>query len=363
MKTKEKIKVVFLVWENCKWSYDSLYRKLKIDSKFQPLFVIKTEDHYTCNLKKNEEFFKNRGCDYVVVSSLEEFKQHSPDIIFYEQPWFVMAGDFSPENLSKNSLCLYVPYGIETDVTTSLLKLTSGFYKGCYCTFVLTKYISQKMNKIVGINTLPAGHPKMEAYSEPIKSDYWKSKQKTRIIFAPHHSFANSVLKWATYEWSGEYLLELAKKHADTTEWIFKPHPRFYLSLTEEFGQEYADKVFQDWAQVSTLCDTGDYFDLFKTADLLISDCGSFRTEWLPTQKPYLYLVSNYKGVEPLTSVEQHFYGGYYFAQNIQDIDKYFKLLVQEKKDPLQEKRRELLKEIPMNASEIIYDYINKLIG
>lgn len=362
LKTKEKIKVVFLVWENCKWSYDSLYHKLKMDSRFQPLVVIKTENHYTCNLEKNEEFFKNKGYDYVVVASLNEFKQHCPDIVFYEQPWFVMDGGFSPKNISKKCLCLYVPYGIETDVITSLLKQTSGFYKCCYCSFVLNKFVSQKLNKIPGVNALPTGHPKMEAYLEPIKCDCWKSEQKTRIIFAPHHSFANSILKWATYEWSGEYLLELAKKHLDTTEWVFKPHPRFYLCLIEEFGQEYADKVFQDWAKISTLCDTGNYFDLFKTADLLISDCGSFRTEWLPTKKPYLYLVSNYKGCDSLTAVEQHFCGGYYFAKNIQDIDKYFKLLVQDKKDPLKEKRMELLKEIPMNASEIIYNYIKKIV-
>lgn len=361
LKQQKKIKVAFLVWENCKWSYDSLYQKLKESDNFQPIVMIKPEDHLSCNLSKNEAFFKEKGYDYIILASFDEFKKHMPGIVFYEQPWFCFEGEFEPENLSNYSLCLYVPYEIDVDLNLDFLMRVKPFYQRCHQVFVFNKTLAEKLKKHRIPNTIALGHPKMEAYLTGPGSSIWKSKNKTRIIFAPHHSFANSILKWASYEWSGECLLDLAKRYADTTEWIFKPHPRFYLSLIEEFGQEFADKVFSDWQKVSTLCDTGNYFDIFKTADLLISDCGSFRIEWLPTQKPYLYLQSHYDGVVPLTDVERYFYGGYYFAKSPEELERYFEMLVHKKDDPLKETRKGLLKEIPMNSSQIIFDYIRKL--
>ncbi|MDY6407566.1 MAG: CDP-glycerol glycerophosphotransferase family protein, partial [Pseudomonadota bacterium] len=191
----------------------------------------------------------------------------------------------------------------------------------------------------------------------------WKSQNKVRIVYAPHHSFRHSILKWATYEWSGAHLIQLAKDHQDTTEWIFKPHPRFYITLVEEFGQEFADSVFEQWTQVSRLYDQGDYFDLFKTADLMISDCGSFQIEWLPTHKPYIHLVSNYPDAEPDGQLKKHFSSGYYLAHSIKELDDYFQQLVVLKQDPKREKREELIREIPLNASEVVFSYVKQLIA
>ena len=363
LKKQKNINVIFLVWENCKWSYDSVYQKLAHNGRYHPLVLIVDEKYPVCNLEKNLQFFKSRGYNLGIIKDANELERYKPDIVFYEQPWFALDNEFSPENLSKIALCLYVPYNVELDLSDRILLSIKRFYLTVYKTFIFNELVKEDMGKHGIKNVFVTGHPRLDAYLNPIPKELLhSSKKKMRIIYAPHHSFAHSILKWATYEWNGQHLLELAKRYANTTEWIFKPHPRFHLALTEEFGKEYADKVFSDWATVSSLYDKGDYFDLFRSADLIISDCCSFKTEWLPTGKPYLNLVSQYPDADSLGHIRQHLSSAYYHANNIKEIDNYFDMLVNKKKDPLRLKRKELIKEIPFNAAQKIYDFINTLL-
>ena len=366
LKTKETINVVFLVWENCKWSYDSLYKLFAENKKYHPMVVIVQNDKQpVCDLDKNLSFFQTRGYEVVVVKNGDELKTYSPDIIFYEQPWFALdsEGDFFPGTLSQDALCFYVPYSIELDMHDRIIVITKRFYLALYKTFIFNKDVQTDMNGYGVDNLVISGHPKLDVYLEPVsQKNLWESTGKTRIIYAPHHSFGDSSLKWATYEWNGDHILQLAQKYADVTEWVFKPHPAFYRALVTKFGQAYADNVFSEWKKVSKLYDTGGYFDLFRTADLMISDCDSFKWEWLLTGKPYLNLVSQYPGAEPQGPIRRHFATGYYHANNIEEIDKYFDLLVCQHQDPLKSKRDALMQDIPLQATQRIYTFINDLL-
>ena len=363
LRQKENINVIFLVWENCKWSYDSVYRKLAKSSRYHPMIIIVDEKLPPCNLEKNCHFFKDKGYHFKIVKDADELKQYEPDIIFYEQPWFALNNGFSPEKLSELALCLYVPYNVELDLSDRIIFPLKKFYLTLYKTFIFNDAVKNDMIKYRIKNVFVAGHPRLDAYLEPVlRKSLWSSQKKMHIIYAPHHSFAHSTLKWATYEWNGQHLLDLAKKYADTTEWIFKPHPRFHFALEEEFGKEYADKVFADWSKVSKLYDTGDYFDLFRTSDLMISDCCSFKLEWLPTGKPYLNLVSQYPDADFIGPIREHFSSSYYHANNIKQIDQYFDMLVNQRADPLKPKRKDLIKQIPSNAAQRICNFINNLL-
>ncbi len=361
LKNKDKIKVAFLNWENCKWSYDTLYQKFKQSQKFIPCVVIVDKKHPSCNREKNLKFFKDKKYDTLVIKSAKELENQF-DLIFYEQPWFSLDNEFSPENLSKKALCFYVPYGIELDIHNNIMRFVKKFYMSLFKTFIFNEQVKEDMRKIGLKNVVVTGHPRLDNYLLPVRhKDLWKTN-KFRIIYAPHHSFSTSELKWATYEWNGDFLLKLAQKYSDTTEWIFKPHPRFYTALTEEFGKKYADKVFSDWSKVSRLYDTGDYFDLFRTSDLMISDCGSFKIEYLPSGKPFLNLVSNYPNTDPHGINYQYFMSSYYHAHDNKELEKYFDLLVNKKQDPLKEKRNQLIREFPIGSADQIYTYINDLL-
>ena len=63
-----KIKVVFLIRENQKWSYQSVYEEMANDDEFEPMVVVSLlwlshigKDKTRNNLEENYEFFASRG--------------------------------------------------------------------------------------------------------------------------------------------------------------------------------------------------------------------------------------------------------------------------------------------------------------
>lgn len=361
--SKSIINVGFLVRENCKWSYETLYKKLKTDKKFNPIVLIVDEKHAVIDLKKNIEFFQKYN--HCVIKNIQDFYKHNIDILFYEQPWFDLVGDFTPENISKTAITLYVPYGVEPDIYDNIMEHCANFYRTVYKSFIFSDQLIPDF-KIYNItNIIPIGHPRLDAFNTKVKpSDkIWKSKNKVRIVYAPHHTFKGSLHMWASWEWNGKHILELAEKNQDITEWVFKPHPRFKFALTQLLGsEEKAQKVFDGWAKVSTLYDTGDYFDLFRTADIMISDYCSFKIEWLPTQKPFIQLLSHYDDRQDYGKNTDYYSEAYYQADSIEDIDEFFDMLVKQHNDPNKSARLALAKEIPLNASELIFKHIIKMI-
>lgn len=362
LKKQEKIRIGFLVWENCKWSYEYIYKKFNSDPRFEVFVLLVNEKHELCNLEKNIMFFKNYN--YVIVNNSQDLKTLNINVVFYEQPWFALEGDFTPIQISKYALCFYVHYGINLELNKDIIAMTYPFFKGVYKYFVVNNALAKDL-KTYGINnTIVTGHPRLDVYMEPIKNhNIWQNANKIKIIYAPHHSFENSILKWGTWEWNGQHILNLAKENQDTTEWIFKPHPRFKLELSRLLKSETkAQQYYDSWSRIAQIYDKGNYFDIFKTADLMISDCGSFKFEWLPTNKPYINLLTHYKNAAPYGKNNLHFASGYYSAKDIKTLDKYFYMLIKDKKDPKKKIREKLITEISLGATDNIYNFIKNLL-
>lgn len=361
---QDKINVGFLVRENSKWSYEKLFYKLKNNKRFNPIVLIVDTKHPVCDLNKNIEFFKKYK--HCVIRDKNDFDKQNIDILFYEQPWFDLSGDFEPMNISKNALTFYVPYGVEPDLYDNIMQDCTQFYKHTYKSFIFSEQLIPDFGAYGITNVIPVGHPRFDAFLDKVdsKNNIWKSKDKVRIIYAPHHTFQGSLHMWASWEWNGQHILELAQKNQDKTEWIFKPHPRFKMALAELLKSETkANEVFDKWAKVSTLYDKGDYFDLFRTADIMISDCCSFKIEWLPTGKPFIQLLSHYENRQDYGKNTDYFSEQYYKADSLQDIDKFFDMLVNQHKDPLKRARMKLAKEIPLGATEQIYKTVCDIVS
>lgn len=356
---KQAIRIGFLVRENSKWSYEKLYDLFNNNQHIEPIILLVLENNPLCDIEKNVVFFKTKN--YQIIANKNDFINTGLDILFYEQPWFDLAGDFTPTKLSKHVLTYYVPYGIELDKIDETMKYLYDFYKTLFKTLTFNSIASQELGRYNIFNTLPVGHPRLDEYlSSTCKTRIWKTR-KFRIIYAPHHSFGDSLLKMASWEWNGKHILNLAKANQDTTEWVFKPHPRFKLELAKLLGSEKgAEKIFTEWASVSTIYDRGNYFDLFKGADLMISDCCSFKIEWLPTKKPFIELCSHYQG-KAIYKEHEHYAAGYYKANTISDIDKFFNMITKKHQDPLRPLRIKLAAEIPMGANDKIYKLILSL--
>ena len=128
-----------------------------------------------------------------------------------------------------------------------------------------------------------------------------------------------------------------------------------------------ADDYFKQWGELSNaqVYDKGDYFDMFRTSDLLITDCNSFLFEYLPTLKPVIHLVNKYSvGFNPFG---QMITKGYYDAENEKEIEELIQNLLFNEKDFLLPIRKKALEKIQKNGtkkvSEIIFEEVTGILG
>ena len=193
---------------------------------------------------------------------------------------------FLPFRFIKN---LY-PYFI----SNSHAKLEAGgrFQNLMWRYYVLNDDLVKEYTPIMGNkgkNLKPVGYPTLDTYY----SDEYTFEKKY-IIYAPHWSVGgNAELNYATFEWNGEYILNYAKSHPEF-KWIFKPHPNLANSLLkfEVWTKDKIDKYYAEWESIGIKYEGSDYFDLFKQSIVLITDCGSFLAEYMPTQNPVILLCS-----------------------------------------------------------------------
>lgn len=301
-KVDKKIKVVFLITENQKWCYQSVYDFCEQDELFEPLVLVsiiysayKGQDSTRQNIDENYEFFKSRGIkvDYAYKNgTYVDLKTFEPDIVFYDQPK-VLPPMHKPWVVSSFALTSYCDYGLE--LVEDKNNYLGNFHYLLWKFFVdsslnIERYKSYSQGDCK--NCVYAGYPKLDVYFEPIKQKI-EETAKIKIIYAPHHSFEDDGLVFATFLWNGKKILEFAKSHPETI-WIFKPHPRFKHALLENniMTRQEIETYYEEWAKIGQIYTQGAYFDIFKSSDLMITDCCSFLGEYLPTKKPIIRLVN-----------------------------------------------------------------------
>src|SRR5690606_2346636 len=142
-------------------------------------------------------------------------------------------------------------------------------------------------------------------------------------------------------------------------------HPRMALSLERAkmmLPEEYQAYV-EEWESGinSSVYDDGDYFDVFRSSDALITDCGSFLAEYLPTGKPIIWLVSDRTvGLNP---VGKFLSQGFYQARTPEELNEIFQQVVVEGTDPLSSLRSKAIEEILPHgkmSSGAVVDYLSK---
>lgn len=365
------IKVLFLVRENSKWSYQSLYEEMISSSEFEPLVVVSMlwlshigKDKTRANISEDFEFFSKKGInvDYAYKNgSYVDLREFNPDIVFYDQPWD-LPEIHRPEMVSEFALTCYVPYGFSIGLYKK--DYTQDFHKLLYKMFLEHDYLKlryEKMKKGNSKNCFVSGYPKLDSYLEPIKTNegIWKDSSKFKIIYAPHHSFEKNGLNMATFKKNGRFILEFAQKHPETT-WVFKPHPRFKYALLKNdiMTESEIEEYYREWESVGKICTTGDYFDIFKTSDLLITDGCSFLAEYMPTGNPIIQLMNK----KPLLSeLGNMLLEGCYSLVGNQELDKVLDQLIVKKIDEKKEKRKEIVNKSLNNSPKACLEILKEL--
>jgi CDP-glycerol glycerophosphotransferase (TagB/SpsB family) len=172
----------------------------------------------------------------------------------------------------------------------------------------------------------------LDVYNESLGMD------KHYIIYAPHFSFKNSVLRLSTFDWNGKYLLDFARAHREL-DWIFKPHPQLKLKVIQDgiMTENEINEYYDEWAKIGLVYDQGDYFNIFMSSDALITDCSSFLSEYLPTKKPVIHMIS--ENMVALNSISKVTSSHYYKAHDLRELEFYLNDVIINKNDPLREKR------------------------
>ena len=351
---KEKIKVGFYNSENSKWVYQSLYDEFNKSKLFEP-FVLLTLPEISSStditkLQTNYEFFKAKEMNVVFAFDTNK-KKHIPinkfdvDVVFIDEPWSISSCQ-NVYSISKKALCCYCSYGSGT--SNGRNEYNSRIFKQVWKYFLDNKTVKQVLinHGLKGNNLVVSGSIKLDAYLSPVNptKQLWETSN-FRIIYAPHFSFSkNSILKFGTFDKYYKFFLNFAKKHPEF-EFVFKPHPNLKKEITNQYlmTETETEKYYQEWANLpnSHLYTNGDYFDIFRTSDLMITDCNSFLSEYLPSQKPLIQLISN-------NSVGLNDYGneickGYYKVHDLKELQATLDSIINKKTDTLLEERKRCL--------------------
>ena len=377
----EKIKVIFLTNEPQKWTYDSLYREFEKSPYFEPLVVVVPRynvhlgiDTTRMSLEEQFNFYNSRKYNVAYGYKNGEYvdlKTFAPDIIFYMQVNEVDGFD-NPVQLSETALTSYVTYS--SQITDYYKHYTQRFHKQLFVYFSEDKSIIdlyETYKKHNSANCVSVGYPKLDVYlnnnSDINVNQYWRSPDKYKIIYAPHHTFTKGcAFAFSTFPENYKFILDLAKKYSDSTTWIFKPHPLLKYKLLDEkcMSEEEVDKYYQEWINIGNFYDNGDYFDIFKSSDLMITDCASFLTEYLPSKKPLIRMIN--KNAAELNSYGQKVVSQYYQTHNNDELETIFRELVVNKNDYKKEEREKLISEVidfNQPSAQKIVTYLLSVLG
>lgn len=377
VKSGRPIRVLFIVTYSEKWKAQSLYDLLVSDKRFEPLIGVSYQkrDNLTIyqikeSMDSVEEALRRRGCKCVRL--FEPFRDRyvkpskfSPDIVFYPEVWYTPI-QHSPARVSRFALTCYIPYFVPNyvELEHDCMQEMHRFY---WRHFVLNKeleslYTECTSNRLMAGEFIGVGHPMLDAVSCGL--DPSPIGGKPIVIYAPHYSFDHPChskgIMISTFAITGNPILDYAKKHSEF-DWVFKPHPHLYQELIKSgfMDQEETDKYYESWRRIGTVCDSGEYMPVFRRSYAMITDCGSFLSEYGATGKPIIHLVSARNKIVPPKKLAD-VYDKYYKVHNLNEMYRQFKLVLEERKDPMMEDRHKALALAALcqtNAAENIVEY------
>ena len=374
---KEKLIVAFYVNDSAKWKCQSLYDLMDESEYFIPYIHVTKNSTDKANssyqsleeIQKTHDFFNDKGLRVLYNYDIENEKfiptknmNPQPDIVIYQNPWYIETLQ-GPVRNSEFALTYYIPYFLPTSI--SHIEYYLRFHQYIETFYVLDDeikvYYSENMeNK--GVNLKTVGHPQLDYFYLNKEKKY---EDKNYVIYAPHWSIDEQTeLKWGTFSWSGEFMLEYAKNHPEY-KWVFKPHPNLIQALKMKcWDEEKIKKYWNAWAEIGEVCSSGDYLDMFMESKLMITDCGSFQTEYFMTQKPCIYLKSE-KGF-PFNTTVKTIVENYYTVKNENELKIILEKVLENDNDFMKEQRLKAFEKLKLNknyaAKNIIDDILSLLV-
>ena len=379
--TKEPLNVVFMVLYSSVWKYDSVYKLMEKDPRFNPIILVCPiadygQQHMIENLRPTYEMFKNKGYNVICAydeqtNSYIDVNELHPDLLMYSFQWSSHVDDrYNVFKLEKYLKC-YVNYSyknnpFEWSIASQVQGLMWMYFSECND----NKALALSFNKEEFQNMHVVGYPIYDEVQSTIATGKdWKIKDKNlkRIIWAPHHSIDgnDSLIKLSTFLLYADDMLEFKNKYKDKVQLAFKPHPQLKAALYKhkDWGKERTDLYYDAWAngKNSTLV-SGAYIDLFKSSDAMIHDCHSFTVEYLYVDKPVMFMT-NYDRDSQCNKVGHKAFEAHYHGTSREDIQSFIENVVIGGKDTMSEKRHQFYQDIlvPPNGKSVAENIIGEI--
>lgn len=349
---KKQINVAFFCMSVPMFKYEEVFRIMQEDPYFNPVLFIAPRKGKLRNLLNEvaamETYCKNNRFPYVKLKNKylnvgQDISKYDIDIAFYSQPYTgICCKEYYYDKL-KNSLLCYTPYGYLISYTKhnylSVLNLIA--WKNFMPTSVSVR-VAKEFNPDYN-NLYYLGYTGYDSYSK-CKAFVCKSSNKKHVIWAPHHSIASKGwLHLSCFLDIYEYMIDLARKYEEEIEFIFKPHPHLYPALCQEWGQQKTDDYYNLWRSMpNTSISEGNAYEVFKSSDALIHDCGSFLLDYLYTKKPCLYVAFSGKLNVETSEDGLDAYNAHYHAYRKEDIENFLRDIVCDGKDNMRNNREEV---------------------
>lgn len=379
----QPIRIAFLVSESSKWKVQPVYDRLKQDNRFSVFAIVlpivaARKAGLADSLRELDAlrlFLEKRGVSTVDGLDRTTGKplppdSFRPDFLWYEQPWS-LPPEFDPAAVSRFCLTLYQPYFVPNYEIPIEEFCMLEFHRELFAMFVSGTALSEGYQKAnsgtaSAVTFVPSGHTAFEE----IKDACTSGQVKNLVIYAPHWSFNHPGNKnkenYSTFLQTGRTILQYAKSHPEI-DWAFKPHPRLQWSL-EVSGAMVKDEIrayWDEWKTIGTVCTDGNYHNLFAAAKAMVTDCGSFLTEFAATGKPVIHLISDSMFVEPADFMKPLF-DSFYQVRTTEEMNETFELVLEKNEDPKADARNEAMRTLGFAgtaASDNIVSWIEAKFG
>lgn len=381
-----KCRVLFILTHMAKFGMETVYKAMEESDLFEPEILICAADNgfkeeqgeqWWQDALESYKLFKSYGYKTTFAYDMNQKKpvdiqDFKPDIVFFNDPNLHKVSYFKNQLLNFNFLTCYIPYGCDM-VNSFEYHYEHKPSVQAWKYFFPHRFgfnISCNLSKYKGLNAVLTGYPKLDEYEK----EYYEipekiNNNKKTIIYAPHWSIttvnsnpnlnrnidesrANSSL--STFWYYAGLFSELREKYQDIN-WVFKPHPNLVYSIIGQKNdpdimsyEEYM-KYIKNWDEApnGVYLNSFEYINLFKHSDLLITDCGSFVGEWLPSKHPCIYLLNPKSGNwrNNYNSLANKILDTYYLCRNKEEILENFEKIILNNIDEKKDTRLKILDE------------------
>lgn len=382
----KKINLVFVCYRPNVWgSLKTVFESCNSDEKFNVTIVAIPNkkqlpdlgfSHEIYESEGAEEFFKNYPCQVINGYNYEtkkwfDLKKLKPDYVFFQQPYNVMRySSYQSKKVSKYAKILYVHYAanfigngiLEESYPKDFIKNVDTIFLEDYYDEKLVKNYLKKIK--VKTKSILTGFPRYDGLNKykNIDSNNWnlpRDNKIKRVIWTPRWSTNENNCHFFDYK---DKLIEYIQNNQDV-DFIFRPHPQAFLewNATGELPEKEANiyKSKYDELKNAKIDKQKEYLTTFYSSDFMITDISSIIAEYFLTGKPIIYCHKT----DCFNDFSRKLSEGFYWVNNWQELKETLNML-KSGKDPLKEKRQQIIKENfyinPNGAGNIIKDLIKK---